>query len=248
MTFVQSGPCGYLPGRTWTLEVQLCPDDAGYRALLETRHRRSGVVAYRPVCKDCQACVPLRVPVDRFAPTKSQRRSLRKNADLEVELGPLQPDQEKLLLHDAFLAARFPRSEPSGTLEHYAESFGSSPVSTHEMRYRKDGRLVGLGIVDLLPDVVSSVYFFHDPTEGKRSLGVFSALTEIELARRTGRAWWYVGYWVAGCKEMTYKADYRPHQLLVKDGEWVEQQQDPRAPETDAEASGESDGERDPAT
>lgn len=221
MSLLQVGPCGYLPGQTWTLEVGRCPtDDAAYRALLETRHRRAGSVAYRPVCAACKACVPLRVPAARFAPSRSQRRALRRNADVTVELGPLAPDEEKLALHDAFTAARFPGSEPYGTLARYAESFGASPVSTAEMRYRVGGRLVGLGIVDLLPDVVSSVYFFHDPREARRSLGTYSALVELDLAVRTGRAWWYVGYWVKGCREMDYKARFRPHELLGEDGVW----------------------------
>ena len=106
-------------------------------------------------------------------------------------------------------------------LQFYAEVFGASPITTREMRYRVDGRLVGLGIVDVVPDVVSSVYFYFDPAEGKRSLGTYSALQEIEYAQRTGRAYLYLGYYVHGCKEMSYKARFKPCELLTPDGRWV---------------------------
>lgn len=227
---VQEGPCGYLPGRTWQLEVRLAPlQDAEYRAMLETRHRRSGRIAYRPVCASCSECVPIRVPVARFQPTRSQRRAQRRNQDVRLEVGPLEPTEEKLRLHDKFVRARFDRGEGFGTLDRYAETFGASPVTTAEMRYRVGGRLVGLGIVDLLPDVVSSVYFFFDPDEPRRSLGTHSALEEIELARRTGRSFLYLGYYIAGCREMNYKARFRPCELMDANGRWVEMQDAPPA-------------------
>lgn len=196
--------------------------DAAYRALLETHHRRSGFSVYRPVCRACQACQPLRVPVASFAPSKSQRRALRRNADVTLEVGPLEPTEEKRLLHDDFVRARFTdRDGGFASLDEYAQVFGTSPVTTREMRFRIGDRLVGLGIVDLLPDVLSSVYFFFDPLEARRSLGTYSALCEIDLAAATGRAYVYLGYWIEACREMTYKARFRPCEVLTPAGAWV---------------------------
>ncbi|MCO5167296.1 MAG: arginyltransferase [Planctomycetes bacterium] len=221
--YVQVGTCAYLEDRSWALEMQPAPrSDAAYRALLETHHRRSGWTVYRPVCRGCRACVPLRVPVDAFTPSKSQRRAARRNADVAVEVGPLEPTEEKWLLHDAFVRARFgDRDGGFRSLEDYAGSFGASPVTTVEMRYRLGERLVGLGIVDLLPDVVSSVYFYFDPAEARRSLGTFSALREVALARETGRRYLYLGYWIEACREMSYKARFRPCEVLGPDGAWT---------------------------
>ncbi len=220
--YVQVGTCAYLKDRSWALEMFTAPrSDAAYRALLETNHRRSGWTVYRPVCRGCTACLPLRVPVATFQPTKSQRKALNRNRDVTVELGPLEPTEEKRRLHDAFVRARFAdRDGGFGSLAEYAQCFGTSPVTTREMRLRVGDRLVGLGIVDLLPDVVSSVYFFFDPTEARRSLGTFSALREVELARETGRRYVYLGYWIAGCREMDYKARFRPCEVL-RDGAWT---------------------------
>ena len=220
--YVHTGDCVYLPGRRWALRMASAPrDDAAYRQLLESHHRRSGWVVYRPVCRGCRACQPLRVPVASFVPSRSQRRALKRNQDVELEVGPPEPTQEKLDLHNRFVATRFDRGDAGfPSLESYAEVFGGSPVSTREMRYRVDGRLVGLGLVDLLPDVVSSVYFYFDPDESRRSLGTYSVLQEVELARRTERRYVYLGYYISGCREMSYKARFRPCEALGPDGVW----------------------------
>lgn len=220
--YVHTGDCVYLPGRRWALEMLPAPrSDAAYRALLETCHRRSGWVIYRPVCQGCTQCRPIRVPVATFKPSRSQRRVLKKNRDVALEVGPPEPTEEKLDLHNRFVADRFDRGDAGfPDLETYAEVFGPSPVTTREMRFRLGGRLVGLGLVDALPDVVSSVYFFFDPAESRRSLGTYSAIQEIELARATGRSYLYLGYFIAGCREMSYKTRFRPCELLEPDGEW----------------------------
>lgn len=223
--FVQVGRCAYLPGRQWALATRLAPSsDAEYRALLETCHRRSGPVAYRPVCRACAACRPIRVEAAAFRPSRSQRRSRARNLDLAVELGPLEPTAEKVALHDRFVRGRFETGEDQafGSVEAYAACFGASPVTTIEMRYRLGERLVAVGIVDLVPEVVSSVYFYFDPDPAlaRRSLGVASVLEELGLVRSSGRRWLYLGYWVAGCATMAYKARYRPCELLDPQGRW----------------------------
>lgn len=220
--YVHTGPCVYLPDRRWALRMHPAPrSDRRYQELLDQHHRRSGWVVYRPVCQGCHACEPIRVPVAEFKASKSQRRVLRKNRDVSYELGPPEPSQEKLDLHNRFVSARFGRGDSAfSSLDTYEEVFGASPITTREMRFRIDGRLVGLGLVDLLPDIVSSVYFYFDPEEARRSLGTFSALQEIDLARETGRSFLYLGYYIRGCREMSYKARFRPCEVLGADGTW----------------------------
>jgi len=220
--YVHTGECVYLPNRRWSLRMFPCPrDDRVYQDLLDDFHRRSGWIVYRPVCAGCQECRPIRIPVAEFRPSKSQRRCLKRNADLRMEIGPPLPTEEKLRLHNRFVADRFDKGDGGfPSLEAYAEVFGRSPVSTREMRFYLRGRLVGVGIVDLLPDVLSSVYFYFDPDEAKRSLGTLSALKEIEYARDTGRAYTYLGYYIRGCREMAYKDRFRPSEVLDPDGVW----------------------------
>jgi len=220
--YVHTGDCVYLPGRRWALRMLPAPrQDEAYRELLEDHHRRSGWVVYKPVCRGCRECLPIRICVDTFQPSRSQRRAASRNRDVVVETGPPEPTDEKLDLHNRFVKSRFDRGD-SGfrSLDGYGEVFGPSPITTRELRLRVGGRLIGLGVIDLLPDVVSSVYFFFDPEEGRRSLGTFSILKEVELARESGRSYLYLGYYIAGCREMNYKARFTPCELLHPDGVW----------------------------
>lgn len=216
-------PCPYLNGRSarneFTITSSLEPHV--YQVLMDAGFRRSGIIVYRPVCSPCRECIPLRVPVDRFEISRSQRRVLRKNPDVVVEFGEPRLTPEKWELYSRYL-----RHQHDGTMsdsmEDLEEFLYSSATTTEEMTYRVDGRLVAVGIVDVASHGLSSVYFFFDPAERDRSLGTFGALREIEECRVRGIPYWYVGYYVAGCRRMNYKVNFRPHQILSADGVWTE--------------------------
>ena len=93
------------------------------------------------------------------------------------------------------------------------------------MLYRVSDRLVGAGWVDLLPDGVSSVYFAFDPDESRRSLGIFSMVEEMRLARALGKQWLYLGFYVPGSPKMVYKGAFRPREFAIH-GEWTEREDD----------------------
>ena len=213
--------CSYLPGRTaedvFTAPATLHP--AVYQLFMDAGFRRSGSIVYRPDCEGCRECVPIRVPVAHFAPSRSQRRVLKRNRDVRMEIGTPAFNDDKWRLYVDYL-----RYQHDGSMSQTREDLESflyrSPTKTLEMTYWLEKRLVGVGIVDVTPVALSSVYFYFDPVEGRRSLGVHSALTEIEECRRRGLAWWYIGYFVRDCRRMNYKADYRPHELLGADGVW----------------------------
>ncbi len=95
-----------------------------------------------------------------------------------------------------------------------------NPFPTEEWSYFVGDRLIGVGYVDVLPGGLSAIYFFYDPDEKKRSLGTWNVLSLIDEARRRGLPHAYLGYYVAGCGSMAYKAAFRPHQLLGPDGRW----------------------------
>lgn len=217
----EAQPCAYLPGRAATSEfVHL--DGIGsrvYQNLMDIGFRRSGGIAYRPRCDSCAECVPIRVPVNDFAASRSQRRSVSKNRDVQVSIGPPRASDEKWDMYRSYLS-----EQHDGTMSDDRESFERflyrSPIDTIEMTYRVGGGLVGVGILDVTPLCLSSVYFYFDPNHFRRSLGVFSVIMEIEECRRRGLPYWYGGYYVAGCQRMRYKADYRPNERLGPDGRW----------------------------
>jgi arginine-tRNA-protein transferase len=199
-----------------------------YDQFMNAGFRRSGLMVYQPVCSGCRECVPIRVPVDRFTPDKSQRRCFRQNADLLVTAGLPDLTDEKLDLYRRYVTQWHGRDKTSADAfdgESDRESLESflyqSPVDTLEFCYRSpEGKLLGVGIVDVSPRVLSSVYFYFDPAESARGLGTFAALHEIEWARRHGIAFYYLGFWIRDCKTMKYKSRFRPAQVLGGDGHW----------------------------
>ncbi len=207
-------PCPYLPDRQaselYLLTTQI--DAAMYQYLMDRGFRRSSDVFYIPRCGTCQACVPIRVPVADFAPSRSQRRVWRRNADVEVDYGPVQDDDEHWELYARYQDSQHDR-EMLDTRENFTAFLCRSPIPTVELSFRLKGRLIGAAIVDVCPESLSSVYFYFDPDEHRRSLGVFSGLHEIAACRRLGMPHWYLGYMIEGCRKMEYKTRFRPYEL-----------------------------------
>ena len=214
-------PCSYLPGRRARERGFLADrlDPEAYHALMDRGFRRSGRVFYRPECPACRACVPLRVPVATFRPTKSQRRVLRRNADVEVTAREPCFAEETFALYRRYLAHQHPGGEQDDDKATFRDAFFTPVVDSIEVRYEVAGRLVAVSLLDACARSLSAVYHFFDPDHARRSLGVFSVLAEIEHCRRLGVPFYYLGYWVQGSAAMEYKADYGPHELL-RDGRW----------------------------
>lgn len=225
-------PCPYLPGRSarsrafWA--AQMAP--AMYEEFMNAGFRRSGNVLYQPVCRGCRACLPIRVPVLRFRPNKSQRRCRRRNADLRISSATPVATDEKFELYRRYL-----RDWHGGTMEDNRTGFEQflyqSPVESLESCYRDpEGRLLAVGICDVGPASLSSVYFYFDPVDAIRGLGTFGVLCEIEDALRLRLRHYYLGYWVSECDAMEYKSSFRPNELLDHDQVWREAESDVPAP------------------
>lgn len=217
-------PCPYLPARTARMPLRLqlrrLPP-ARFDELLAEGDRRVGQMLYRTACAGCSACEPIRVPVDRFTPSRSQRRAVQKNRDVVIEAGPATFSEEKLALYNRHKRLRgLSQSDEPLSRASYEAWFVTSCVDTIEMRYTVDGRLIGVGIVDLGERDASSVYFYFDPAEERRSLGVFSALVELSFLRARGGRYLYLGLWVEDCRHLYYKASYAPHERRI-DGAWT---------------------------
>jgi arginine-tRNA-protein transferase len=217
--------CPYLPGRVAQMRGFRCKEVAGevYHDFMDRGFRRSGDFFYQPVCPGCRECRPLRVPTATFTPSKSQRRVRRRNADVSVTVTPdPRPRDEAFELYFRYQRDHHGVTESTQeSAEKFAEFLYTNAVDTLEFAYRdRAGRLIGVGIADFCPQSLSSVYFFFDPDQRRRSLGVFGALWEIDFARSGGIPYYYLGYWIRGCARMRYKADFAPHELLDPDGAW----------------------------
>lgn len=87
-------------------------------------------------------------------------------------------------------------------------------LGSYHQCYRLDGKLVAVGVLDLLPDCVSSVYFLYDESIHNHMPGKLGALYEISLALEEGYRWWYPGFYIHSCPKMRYKIDYMPQYIL----------------------------------
>ena len=216
--------CGYLPDRsavTIFVDPRRRPSVATYTLLSQHGFRRSGDHVYRPQCPDCMACIPARIPVEQFVPSRAQRRTLRANAD--VTLVPKSPTYhaEHFELYERYVNAR----HQGGSMENpdrdsYLEFLTSGWADSVFYEFRLRDRLLGVAVVDHLHDGLSAVYTYFDPDEAARSLGRLAVLKQVELARALQLKWLYLGYWIEGCRKMSYKREYAPLEVL-RDGQWV---------------------------
>src|SRR5450432_1765198 len=215
-------PCVYLPGRVARMRgfaVGKMPGEM-YHAFMDAGFRRSGRLVYQPICAGCRECVPIRLAVNEFQPSKSQRRCARKNADLSVEIGAPVATDEKFELYCRYLRDRH-GGEIEGR-EAFERFLYESPVQTVEFIYRSGGgKLVAVGICDVCDQSVSSVYFYFDPTESRRGLGTYGVLREVDYTRLRNIPHYYLGYWVRRCRSMQYKAEIGVGELLRDDGVWL---------------------------
>lgn len=197
-----------------------------YHALMDMGFRRSGRVLYRPQCDGCSACVPLRVPVASFVPSKSQRRVWRRNQDVRyVVTSPPVMDEARVGLYIRYLQHQHAKTQQGDEASRLEGFLYTSCVDSIEVAYfDPQGDLVGVSILDRSAQSLSSVYHFFAPEARERSIGVYSVLLELELCKQWGIPYYYLGFWVEPCKAMTYKATYRPYELLI-DGVWTPQQE-----------------------
>ncbi len=230
-------PCPYLPGKVERkVFTELNGRHSGElnEALGRIGFRRSQSVAYRPSCIDCTACVSVRVVADAFTPSATQRKLMRRYADLEVTACKPWTTEEQYELLGRYLATRHPGGGMAEMDESdFADMVEQTPVHTYIVEYRersvdgRPGKLVGACLSDQQSDGLSMIYSFYDVGPGARKgLGTFIILDHIIRAARAGLAYVYLGYWVNGSQRMAYKASFRPLERLGRDG-WRPMEQAP---------------------
>ena len=232
LQFYLSGPmpCPYLPGRIERkLFTRLSGDSATdteiNAALTRAGFRRSHDIVYRPACNQCNACVPVRIPVRAFKPSRSLKRLAKHNRDLRLEIvGPTVTD-EQFQLFMAYQHDRHPDSDMAHmTFADFNQMLNEGESDTHIYQLRDGaGTLVGGMIADSVSDGYSAVYSFFDPVQAQRSLGAQLILTMIDHALKNDLSYIYLGYWISAARKMAYKARFQPLQALGPQGwDWLD--------------------------
>jgi leucyl-tRNA---protein transferase len=165
-----------------------------------------------------------------FAPSRNMRRIAERNADIVGDMRTPTPTSEQYSVFRAYLDARHRNGGMADmTVLDYAMMIEDSHVETRLIEYRRrgpdsrlngrgDGRLLAVGLTDVLSDGLSMVYSFFDPDQGDRSLGTLMILDHIARATKMGLPYVYLGYWVPGSRKMDYKGRFLPQERLMPSG------------------------------
>ena len=225
--------CAYLPGfeASSLFADPLFPKGKTlYSALIANGFRRSGKHLYRPCCGQCQACVPVRIPVAKFRMNRNQRRVRTKNRELTVSRRAADFCEEHFLLYKKYLSARHADGDMANpSPDNYRDFLWTAWSDTALFEFRLARRLIAVAAVDQLERAFSAVYTFFDPDHARRSPGKFVILYLVEQARQLGCDWLYLGYWIADCKKMNYKIEYQPLECFMQN-EWKKFSADPARP------------------
>lgn len=218
--FSLNDTCSYLENRDTTTHYKIIHDATSKYAseLIERGYRRFGKMYFRPICTDCNECQSIKIDVDNFIFSKSQKRVLKKGKDFKRYIQIPTLSQEHLKLFEKYHLHMKDKKEweyQQTTADHYYNSFvnGYNEFG-YEVLYFDNDKLIAVDLIDILDDGISSIYFYYDPDYEKYSLGKLSLYHQIQIAQEHNKKWIYLGYYVEDCPSLSYKSHYKPYLTL----------------------------------
>lgn len=218
--FYLNDSCSYLDNKNQTTHYKVIEncDSLQCQELIERGYRRFGKMYFRPICKDCDECKSIKIDVKKFLFSSSHRRVIKKAKNIKSYIQTPTMTKEHLKLFDKYhLFMRDKKGWDHSFVN--PQNYYSSFVNGHnefgyEILYYDEDKLIGVDLIDILQDGVSSIYFYYDPDYSHYSLGKLSLLYEIEFAKAHNKDWIYLGYYVKDCNSLSYKASYKPFLTL----------------------------------
>lgn len=163
--------------------------------------------------------LPLRVRLADFARSKSQRRILKKNQDLQTVIRPIAVTREKEILFETH-KKRFRHSVPDSIYDFLSASPADVPCEALEVCVYAQEKLLAASFLDVGATAVSGVYAMFDPAEKSRSLGIFTMLLVIEYALENNKTFYYPGYAYEGNSFYDYKKRFSALETFDWNGDW----------------------------
>lgn len=212
--------CPYLDNRIFTSSNLILNsfDEEGLETLLGTGYRHFGEYFFRPECRGCNECHPIRVLVNNFTFSRSERRVLNKSTHFKVKFieNPVADISYFNLYQDH--KKRFKENEVE-SYENWIGSFFSNQAFNKLMEVHDGETLVAVTHLDVTAKIVSAVYCYWNEKYSSYSPGKFSILKGIKYAVEIGAEYYYLGYYIKDNRHMSYKINYKPNQIL-ENGVW----------------------------
>tara|TARA_B100001250_G_C19778534_1_gene780759 strand:+ start:67 stop:792 length:726 start_codon:yes stop_codon:yes gene_type:complete len=217
--------CGYIDGQD-AQSIVATPykriNSKNFNNLINKGFRRSGQYVYKPNCKNCNACIPIRLLAKNFIPSKSQKRVKKYLNKLTVKILPLTFDEEHYKLYIQYQNKRHRNNnEDEDDVADYNDFLIKSNVNSKIVEFRFNNELKIISIIDFVKDGISAVYTFYDCNNNKLSLGTVSIIWLLELCKKENLPFLYLGYWIYESQKMKYKTNFKPYELMIE-GAWQE--------------------------
>jgi len=212
--------CSYIPGNNTRMNYKYVhrANQKFVTAVIHRGWRRFGKYFFHPICEGCNECKSIRIDVKNFKLSKSQKKAIKRNKETKIIVQKPTLTQAHLALYNKY---HYQKSQKDGwshkriSQREYYENFVDGAYEFgKEVLYIQDGNLVGVDLIDILDDGISAIYYYYDLDHSRLSLGVYSLLYQIDLAKKLDLDWIYLGYWVDGCKAFAYKESFSPQEKL----------------------------------
>ncbi|RDU63491.1 arginyltransferase [Helicobacter sp. MIT 14-3879] len=215
--------CAYIDGYDTKFNyasIESCSEEF-YNALLERGWRRFGEMFFAPFCDYCKKCISIRQIISDFKLSKNHKRIIKNNSHIKIEIQNPIYDPQKIILYNKYHKIMnikkgwdYNQIDKSRYIYMFIEgqmSFGK------EICYYIDDKLIGVAFVDILNHTksMSAIYFFYDHDYSYLSLGTFSILKQVEIAKMLDIKYLYPGYWIKDHYSLGYKERFKPFEYLV---------------------------------
>jgi len=218
--FLTNDKCSYLSDKNQTTHYKVIENCSTLQCqeLIERGYRRFGKMYFRPICSTCDECKSIKIDVDNFTLSKSQRRVIKKASKIKSYVQRPTISKTHIELFEKYhLYMRDKKGweytpvTPDGYFSSFVDAYHEFG---YEVLYFDGDKLIGVDLIDILDDGVSSIYFYYDPDYMEYSLGKLSLYNQILFAKEFQKKWIYLGYYVEDCPSLAYKSHYKPYLTL----------------------------------